>query len=221
MSCLPALENFLQNYRLAYQESLDDFPRCYPHGEDSDCIQGDWDLSLDEPVTWLPVSRLTLSEDGPADFSNVEHALELTLWRDINEFYGHFYAAPLMFHSPWGTGELLQAWNAQDFQHLQQNIIGHLMMKKKLKQAPTWFIGVLDEGDKMLIVDNQDGSVWIEVPGDVPREKLADNLAAFIAKLAPRVAPPILHQEASMPALEHPGIRASFKRMWQNLTGKR
>ncbi|MGL5666214.1 MAG: SecY-interacting protein, partial [Shewanella sp.] len=29
------------------------------------------------------------------------------------------------------------------------------------------------------------------------------------------------HEELPMPALEHPGIFASFKRMWHNLIGKR
>ena len=59
-------------------------------------------------------------------------------------------------------------------------MIGHLMMKKKLKQQPTWFIGVLGDGDEMLTVDNETGSVWIEIPGDKPKQKLADSLAEFI-----------------------------------------
>lgn len=180
------------------------------------CIQGEFDESSDEAVSWLPVKR-----EPVGSFANVEHALELKLWSDINYFYGEYFAAPVLFDSPWGTGELLQVWNEADFDALQQNIIGHLMMKQKLKQPPTWFIGLLDEGDKMLTVDNADGSVWVEIPGELPSTQLAPSLAAFIEALSPRIAPPVKHEELPMPALEHPGIFASFKRMWHNLIGKR
>ncbi|MGL5359938.1 MAG: SecY-interacting protein [Shewanella sp.] len=216
MSCLPALNKFLQNYHQAYLATLGELPRYYPQGEPSLCIQGEFDALSSEAVTWLPVAR-----EQPGSFANVEHALELKLWPDINVFYGHFYAAPVLFDSNWGTGELLQVWNSEDFAALQQNIIGHLMMKQKLKQPATWFIGLLDEGDRMLTVNNTDGSVWIEIPGELPSVQLAASLAEFIAALAPRIAPPVKHEDLPMPALAHPGIVASFKRMWHNLTGKR
>ena len=216
MSCLPALDKFLQNYHQSYLSTLGELPRYYPQGEPSLCIQGEFDESSDEAVSWLPVKREQLGS-----FANVEHALELTLWPDINHFYGEYFAAPVLFDSPWGTGELLQVWNEADFDALQQNIIGHLMMKQKLKQPATWFIGLLDEGDKMLTVDNADGSVWVEIPGELPSAQLAPSLAEFIEALSPRIAPPVKHEELPMPALEHPGIFASFKRMWHNLIGKR
>lgn len=180
------------------------------------CIQGEFHADLDQAVSWQPVKR-----EVEGSFANVEHALELTLWPEINHFYGQYFSAPLLFDSEWGTGELLQVWNEDDFTCLQQNLIGHLMMKKKLKQPPTWFIGLLDEGDKMLTINNSDGSVWIELPGEIPTQQLSPSLAEFIGALSPRIAPPVKHEELPMPALEHPGIFASFKRMWQNLFGKR
>ena len=93
-------------------------------------------------------------------------------------------------------------------------------MKKKLKQAPTWFIGVLCDGDRMLTADNNDGSVWIEIPGETPSEKIADSLESFIDSLTPRVAPPELHIEKSMPELDSPGICHRIKLILQNLKGK-
>ncbi|MDX5996585.1 SecY-interacting protein [Shewanella oneidensis MR-1] len=216
MSCLPALDKFLQNYHQSYLSTLGELPRYYPRGESSLCIQGEFVEASTEAVGWLPVKR-----EQPGSFTNVEHALELKLWPDIHSFYGQYFAAPVLFDSTWGTGELLQVWNEADFDALQQNIIGHLMMKQKLKQPPTWFIGLLDEGDKMLTVDNADGSVWIEIPGELPSVQLATSLAEFIAALSPRIAPPVKHEELPMPAQDHPGIFASFKRMWHNLTGKR
>lgn len=73
----------------------------------------------------------------------------------------------------------------------------------------------------MLTINNSDGSVWIELPGEIPTQQLSPSLAEFIGALSPRIAPPVKHEELPMPALEHPGIFASFKRMWQNLFGKR
>ncbi|MCE9685123.1 SecY-interacting protein [Shewanella sp. AS16] len=216
MSCLPALDDFLQNYLQAYRERLDEYPRYYPLGEASVCIRGDFEPEANVAVFWAPVRR-----DVPGRFDNVAGALGLTLWPDINDFYGYFFAASLLFDSPWGEGELLQPWNDKDFDYLQQNIIGHLMMKQKLKQAPTWFVGVLNEGDKMLTVDNADGSVWLEIPGEAPSERLAPSLEAFIGQLSARVAPPSLHQEPEMPALAHPGIGQRLQAMWQHLFGKR
>lgn len=216
MSCLPALDKFLQNYHQSYLSTLGELPRYYPQGEPSVCIQGEFVEASTSAVCWLPVKR-----EVAGSFANIEHALELTLRPEINSFYGQYFAAPVLFDSKWGSGELLQAWNEADFEVLQQNIIGHLMMKKQLKQPTTWFIGLLDEGDKMLTVNNADGSVWIEIPGELPSEQLSSSLAEFIAALSPRIAPPVKHEELPMPALEHPGILASFKRMWLNLFGKR
>lgn len=216
MSCLSALDKFLQNYHQAYLTTLGELPRYYPQGEASLCIQGEFLPDAGEAVAWKPIKR-----DEQGSFVNLEQALELSLWPDINVFYGQYFAAPLLFDSQWGTGELLQAWNEDDFNCLQQNIIGHLMMKKQLKQPPTWFIGLLDDGDNMLTVNNADGSVWIEIPGEIPSQQLSPSLAEFIGVLSPRIAPPVKHEELPMPALEHPGIFSSFKRMWHNLTGKR
>lgn len=218
MSSLPALDNFLNTYHQAYLDKLGESPRYYPKGENSDCIEGDFTAELESEdnddliVYWKPVKR---RDSG--SFENVESALELELQADIHGFYGANFSAPLLFESQWGEGELLQAWNLTDFDYLQQNIIGHLMMKKKLKQSPTWFIGVLGDGDKMLTVDNTDGSVWIEIPGEEPSEKLSDSLDNFISQLIPRVAPPELHIEETMPELDHPGMINRLKRMWSNL----
>ncbi|MCF1426396.1 MAG: SecY-interacting protein [Shewanella sp.] len=214
MSCLSALQSFLNLYVNAYRSKLDEYPRYYPQGESSACVVSG-DVQSDEAVQWQPARRYS-----PGNFSNVEQALELTLHPDINGFYGHFWSAPALFSCEQGEGELTGVWNQQDFEYLQQNIIGHLMMKRNLKQPLTWFIGLLDEGEKMLTINNEDGSVWTEVPGELQGEKLADSLAEFIAGLSPRVAVPFRHEHLPMPQLDHPGLLARLKIMWQNLTDK-
>ena len=221
MSSLPALDKFLKIYHQAYLDKLGESPRYYPQGESSPCIEGEFSddelmAEMDKIVLWHPVER----EDS-VSFDNVDSALDIKLHSDINRFYCWYFSAPLLFQSKWGEGELLQVWNISDFECLQQNIIGHLMMKRKLKQPPTWFIGVLGNGDRMLTIDNSDGSVWIEIPGETPSEKLADSLESFIDSLTPRVAPPEIHIEESMAELDHPGIWHRIKLMWQNLKGSR
>ncbi|QQX79057.1 SecY-interacting protein [Shewanella sp. KX20019] len=215
MSSLPALDIFLNDYQQAYLDKLGEHPRYYAQQQPSECILGDLDVETEDALQWKSVLR-----EEPGVFENVEHALELSLHADLSAFYGTYFSAPLMFDSAWGTGELLQAWSQTDFEYLQQNIIGHLMMKKKLKQDPTWFIGVFDDEDKMITVNNTDGSVWIEIPGEIQSEKLADSLNGFIAELRARVTPPVKLVEEDMPILDHPGIWQRMKMMWRNLLGK-
>ncbi|MDF0534475.1 SecY-interacting protein [Shewanella sp. A32] len=215
MSCAEALEQFFAQYQQCYQSALGEFPRFYAGGEPSECVL-DWEH--DDPVQWQAIHR-----QSTASFANVGEALSINLHPDIEQFYGHFFAGPLKFDSPFGSGELLQVWNDKDFGYLQENLIGHLMMKKRLRQSPTWFIGILEQHEEMLTVDNNDGSVWAERPGEAPYERLADNLADFLRMLSPRVTDAVRYQELddSTSASVHPGIFASLKRMWLNLFPKR
>ena len=194
-------------------DKLGEQPRYYAQGQESECVVAE--AGSDGAVFWQSVVR-----QQPGEFANVETALEMTLSAEINPFFGSHFSAPLFFDSQWGQGELIQVWDQTDFEYLQQNIIGHLMMKRKLKQEPTWFIGILDDEDKMLTVNNSDGSVWIEIPGEIQSVKLSDSLNEFINELTPRVTPAVKPVEESMPQLDHPGIWQRMKLMWANLRGK-
>jgi len=216
VSCSSALDCFIKNYLKSYQDTLSEFPRYYPVGEDSICIQGTFNADTDDTVFWQPIKR-----DNAADFSNVEHALNIQLHQDIHAFYGQYFSAPLQFTSSFGDGELLQAWNQDDFEHLQQNVIGHLIMKKKLKQPATWFIGVLGEGEQMLTVNNDDGSVWIEIPGQKQSSQVAPSLTQFLQQLSPMIKPPVKPSEDTSTLVDHPGIWQRIKIMWHTLLGKK
>lgn len=218
MSCLSALEKLLTDYQQAYLDCLGESPRYYAQGEASNCIlveDGQAVESAVDPVYWRDVQR-----EHIANFDNVAHALSIDLHPDINEFYGHRFAAPIQFDAEFGEGELLQSWNEQDFEYLQQNMIGHLMMKSKLKQPSTWFIGVLGDGDVMLTVNNESGAVCKEIPGEVQGEELAPSLETFIQKLRPRITPPVAPIEEPVLDSEHQGLGARLKRMWHSLVGK-
>ena len=213
VSCSTALESFIDVYCQRYQQQLGENPRYYAEGENSPCIINSSELNSETPIEWQMIKR-----EQNANFDNVENALNIKLWPEINDCFGRFFAAPLLFDAEFGQGELTQVWNESDFEHLQKNIIGHLMMKQKLKQPLTWFIGLLDDDEKMLTVNNDDGSVWTEIPGEPQGEKLADSLTAFFESLKVRITPAVKHEDLPMPQIDHPGIFARMKTMWQNLT---
>ncbi len=70
----------------------------------------------------------------------------------------------------------------------------------------------------MLVLDNDDGSVWLEIPGQPPHRRLADSLEALLAQIAPRVAlPPMVPETAPVAAV--PGLVPRLKQVWQHLRG--
>ena len=118
-------------------------------------------------------------------FENVENAMSLSLHPDFCEFFTRYYSANFTATAEQGQCELLQVWNDEDFEGLQQNLIGHLLMKQRLKQAPTLFFGLTDEEDFILTIINDTGEVALEQVGKEPQQIVAPNLAAFLASLTP------------------------------------
>jgi SecY interacting protein Syd len=143
----------------------------------SPCQQGD---ITDNNVHWQPVLQ-----QPAADFSNVEQALELKLHADIKTYYSLYYGAGLAAEHARGKLALLMVWNADDVTRLQENIIGHILMKRRLKQRETVFFATTEDDDILLSVLNSTGEVYLEHVGQDVTEKLADNLADFIAQLTP------------------------------------
>ncbi|ATC95227.1 SecY-interacting protein [Pseudoalteromonas tunicata] len=126
-------------------------------------------------VQWQHVER---TEQG--DLTQLADALELTFHPSINAFYGAFYSNNVPVTSHFGQFELLQAWNEDDFERLQQNITGHILMKRKLKQPPTIFIGLTEEEDLLLTLDCTSGDVCLEYVGKKPHKVLTHDLAEFL-----------------------------------------
>ena len=143
----------------------------------SPCQQGE---ASNEKIYWQPtLIKKSLS------FSNIESALELKINNDIVTYFSTLFSESLPALCSEGELSLLFAWNEDDFQRLQENIIGHVLMKRKLKQAITIFFAVTDEEDIILSVMNDTGEVWVEKVGCEPHKKLADSLPAFIKTLTP------------------------------------
>lgn len=135
---------------------------------------------VNDSVQWQPVLQ-----QPAADFTNVEQALELVLHPDIITFYQTYYGAGLAAEHQRGKLALLMVWNSDDLNRLQENIIGHILMKRRLKQQETVFFATTEDDDILLSVLNSTGEVFLERVGQEVTEKLAANLAQFLSQLQP------------------------------------
>ncbi|WP_062270769.1 SecY-interacting protein [Endozoicomonas arenosclerae] len=176
-----ALINFQQKYLNAFEAQHQSLPRV-EHDSDwpSPCEQEDVPDMTE--VRWLPVEC-----QPELDFGNIESALELNLHPDIKAYYGSFYSANLAARTGEGDLELLFAWSPKDFERLLENLLGHVWMKRKLRQPVTLFFAVTDMNDINLTVNNETGEVWAEKVGKKPHRKVADSLSEFLEMLEPVV----------------------------------
>ena len=132
---------------------------------------------------WQPVEIRQVEDE--LSFVNVESALSIELHPDIKTYYTTLYSEDIDAECSEGQLSLLFAWNSDDFDRLQENIIGHILMKQRLKQDETIFFAVTDEEDMIISIDNSNGQVWAERVGCKPHKKLSDSLEQFINELSP------------------------------------
>ena len=135
-------------------------------------------------IRWEPRAR-----DTQADFSGLEHALELELHSDIKTFYGSYWSGNIELSAEEGGLTLIQIWNEDDFDRLAENILGHAMAKQRINAPLTVFIACTDEGELMLSVENETGRVVLEEPGSPPIREVSPSLAEFLDRLNPPVEP--------------------------------
>ena len=145
----------------------------------SPCIQG---KHSEQTELWQP---LEIADE--LSFSNVEQGLELTLHPDICQYFTTIYSDAIHASCTDGKLTLLLPWCEQDFARLQENIIGHVLMKQKLKQAITIFFAVTDDEDTILSLHNDSGEIWVERIGREPHKKIADSMTQFIQTLSPDI----------------------------------
>ena len=177
---LESILTLSQAYVEQYQQALGHMPlveidKQWP----SPCEQGQFDQQFNQ---WLPVP---IKQE--LNFANVEQALELKLHPSFKDYFTVIFSESLPMSCDEGHLQLLFAWSEDDFARLQQNIIGHVLMKQKLKQEVTLFFAVTDNDDIILSVNNQSGEVWAERVGQIPHKKVADSLAEFITQLRPDI----------------------------------
>lgn len=133
-----------------------------------------------ETICWRPVKS-----DEPASFDGIEQALEMTLHPDIKTYYSRYWAGELALNHEKGPVFLLQLWNEDDFARLGENIIGHVLMKRRLRQGISIFFALTDDENLMVSMISENGEIWLESVGKEPHLKLADSMAEFLDGLAP------------------------------------
>lgn len=178
-----ALAQFARDYSKACENETGKLPQVsFDESWRSPCEVGD--VSNDEKITWQHVMQSPVF-----DFSDIEAALDLALHQSVKEFYGTYFGASIFAKFDGQQCELIQCWNTDDIKRLGENIIGHILMQRKLKQSHTLFVGSLVNGEQMICVDNDTGAVVLEVPGDDKRELVASSLTEFLLAVEPLALP--------------------------------
>jgi SecY interacting protein Syd len=177
---MQSLSLFSQKYLSAYQEKYQHLPLIEKDEQwPSPCLSSDYD---DNHQHWQPYEI-----NKPISFGNVEEALEITIHPDFKTYFTTLYSDTLDASCDEGALSLLFAWSESDFQRLQENLIGHVLMKQKLKQPLTLFFALTDDDNMILSLNNDSGEVWVEKVGNKAHKKVADSLTSFIHMLIPRI----------------------------------
>lgn len=170
LSVVKTIKQFAQHYVSNFQKVLGSLPQVEQDALwPSPCEQRQKHNSslIAGNVFWQPASI----DEEQLNFDNVESALNITLHQDIKNYFTSIFSESLEAQCDDGKLSLLFAWNEDDFQRLQENIIGHILMKQRLKQEITVFFAVTDEEDTIISFDNNSGAVWVERVGCRPHKK--------------------------------------------------
>ncbi|PQJ88466.1 SecY-interacting protein [Aliivibrio sifiae] len=180
LSVEQALANFSQRYVEAWKVKHDSLPINEELvGLASPCI----DETRDLEILWQPITR-----EESIRLVNIEKGIELDLHDDFHAFYGAQFSADMAAKFEDMNIELLQVWSDEDLENLQGNMLGHLVMQRRLKLVPTLFIAVTDDEMEVISICNQSGEVILDTVGTKKRKVLAENMAEFLEKLEPVVA---------------------------------
>ncbi len=139
------------------------------------------DLADGEQTAWRPLLQPASSHLG-----DLAKALEIDIHPQLETLFCRYYGHDLPATTERGDLDILQAWNQDDFERLQKNLISHVLMKRRLKQPETLFFATTDQEDFIISIDVASGKVMLEQVGKVPKEVLADDLSSFIKSLQPR-----------------------------------
>ncbi|MGB5444221.1 MAG: SecY-interacting protein [Psychromonas sp.] len=172
------LFDFYERVKSAWQTEKNSLPQAFFDPQWlSPCQIGEVENDL---IHWLPVKR-----EKAVDLSNIEQALEIKLHPSIVDFFCSAYCAGLPASYQDHPIELIQVWNEDDFHLLQENMIAHFMMQKRLKKPASMFIASCSDEMQIVSVLNDTGQVQLETLGKGQEAILAENLADFLDALTP------------------------------------
>ncbi|MGL4859483.1 MAG: SecY-interacting protein [Enterobacteriaceae bacterium] len=172
-----ALHHFTAAYSALWQRQWGHLPASESlFGIASPCIVS----TEGEAVLWQPQPM-----PAGATLEAVGRAVDLQLHPDIEVFYTTQYAGDLHGLYQGEPLTLLQAWSAEDFVRLQENLIGHLLTQRRLKLSPTLFLATTSDDTRVISLCNLTGQVLNERLGSRERSQLSDTLACFLTSLQP------------------------------------
>lgn len=174
-----ALEDFTNRFCHAWREQVGGWPASEElYGVPSACIV----TTTGDDVRWQPQPFAPENDLGA-----VERAMDIALQPAAHQFYTTQFAGdmPALLGSQSLT--LLQAWSEDDFQRVQENLIGHLVTQKRLKLSPTLFLATTPDEMEVVSLCNLSGEVVLEKIGTKQRKILAPSLISFLNDLEPQV----------------------------------
>ncbi|GAA4497111.1 hypothetical protein GCM10023095_13180 [Pseudaeromonas paramecii] len=121
--------------------------------------------------------------------ANLESALNTRFHPAVAAFYGHWFSQPLQASFKGLSLTLLQPWNEADYERLQENLLAHWLMQRRLKLPESHFLATTRRDDRVISLDNLSGAVQLEQLGVGCVAVLATDLATFLNRLEPLVAP--------------------------------
>jgi SecY interacting protein Syd len=172
------LFDFFERYKQLWQKQKQSLPKqVFDPQWLSPCQIGDVQENL---IEWSAVLR-----DSEVDLANIEEALEIKLHPSIVQFFCSAYAdcLPAMYQDH--PIELIQVWNEDDFKLLQENMIAHFLMQKRLKKPASMFIASCSDEMQIISVLNETGQVQLETLGKGQETVLNETLTDFLTQLEP------------------------------------
>ncbi|WP_410013703.1 SecY-interacting protein [Sodalis sp. C49] len=175
-------------------QSLQDFTRRYlrhwqsltGHGPASQALYGVPSPCVvsedDGRVVWQP-----RQPEEALTLAGVERAMDMQLRPAAWDFYCTQLAGDMAASFQGQPLELLQVWSAADGVRIQENLIGHLLMQKRLKLPPSVFIATTDSELSLVSLSNLTGEVLLEEVGRKKNTVLAPTLQDFLSRLDPCV----------------------------------
>lgn len=129
---------------------------------------------------WRPWRR-----ELSGSMDNLATGLELVVHPDLARVYGSWFSANLPCCFKGMAIELVQPWNEEDYLRLQENLIGHVLMLKKLRLPLSFFLATTPSDRHIISLDNATGHVLYETLGQKQRRVISPTLAHFISRLEP------------------------------------
>ena len=172
-----ALRDFSQRYCDLWQQESGHLPASEElYGIASPCV-----VTTREDSVWWQPQPFTLAQNLDA----VERALDIQLQPAVAAFYTTQFAGDMAGTFADRRVSLVQVWSEDDFVRVQENLIGHLIMKRRLKHSPTLFVATTASELEVVSVCNLSGEVILEQLGTQKRQILAPSLQNFLISLQP------------------------------------